>query len=221
MPHVLHVIILIASLAFCVPSAAAISSTMTDSCKTDSCPPTDSQQHYRIAIKTNMLFDLALAPNLEIEIPLDRLQRWSLMAEWWSPWYIWKNNSHSYQMLTLGAELRYWLGERKNRSTLTGWFAGIYGAWDKYDLEWKSVGDQGRVWSAGVSGGYSWRLSEHWNLEASLALGYITGTRHHYNGEFNDEHLIWKYDADMRYFGPTKAKLSIVWLLWKKKGGCR
>ena len=53
------------------------------------------------------------------------------------------------------------------------------------------------------------------NMEVSVAAGYLWGRRHHYHGEFNDEHLIWKYDADMRYIGPTKLKLSLVWLLGK------
>ena len=137
------------------------------------------------------------------------------MGEWWGPWWLWRTNSNSYEILTIGAELRYWLGDRRTRPTLSGWFTGGYGARTKYDMEWTSVGDQGHVWSAGLSGGYCWRIARNFNMEASLAVGYLWGVRHHYHGEFNDEHLIWKYDSDMRYFGPTKLKLSLVWLLWK------
>lgn len=181
----------------------------------DDAVKSDTLTGHHLALKSNVLFDLALAPNAELEMPLGRSQRWSVMGEWWGPWWLWRANSNSYEILTLGGELRYWLGDRRIHRSLTGWFFGGYGAWAKYDLEWKSVGDQGEVWSAGLSSGYCWRIARNWNMEVSVAAGYLWGRRHHYHGEFNDEHLIWKYDADMRYIGPTKLKLSLVWLLGK------
>lgn len=68
-----------------------------------------------VAFKTNMLFDALMTPNLEVEAPIG-WSRWSVMAEWWTPWYRWHGpNKHNrcYELLTLGAELRYWFSRRE------------------------------------------------------------------------------------------------------------
>ncbi len=174
-----------------------------------------------LALKTNVMADLALGLNIEAEVPLDSLQRWSLMAEYWTPWYVWHHNSRAYELQVVSLELRRWLSPCEARPALSGWFAGGYIGVGKFDFEWSSTGDQGEFLSAGLSGGYSWRLSRCFRLEASAALGVIWDRRSHYRGRFNDTHLIWEYDKRDLYFGPTKLKVSLVWLLSQKKKGGR
>lgn len=203
----------------------------------------DHRMHtYRplFALKSNILFDALLAPNIEVEVALGRRQRWSIMAEVWCPWWRFGHNSagdanpyrrtdqrptrHSYQLLTVGIEGRYWLAPRCDaaRPTLTGAFIGVYAAGGKYDLGYDSEGRQGEFTSFGISGGYSWPISRHWNLELSAALGYIGGPQVRYQNEFDDARLIYRSHQDhWHYFGPTKAKVSFVWLIGakSKKGG--
>lgn len=175
------------------------------------------------ALKTNLLFDAALAPNVEVEVPFGRDREWSVMGEVWFPWDVWHHNSRAYEILTIGLELRRWLGSC--RPLLTGTFVGLYAAGGKYDLEWSSVGDQGEFTSLGATFGHSWAISSRLNIEASVSAGFYGGPRRHYHGEFSDTHLIWKRNAHDTYVGPTKAKISLVWLLdWpfrKGKGGIR
>ena len=193
-----------------------------------------------IALKTNMLFDLLLTPNVEIELPIG--DRWSIMAEDWFPWLLsnkqknisigkhiapgnYMKNS-AYELWTLGAELRYWWPRAcaQDRARLTGHFLGLYYANGKYDLEWDSKGDQGEFNSVGLTYGHCWPIARHWNLEASISAGALWGPRRHYEGEFDDTHLIWKYTGHTFYAGPTKLKLSLVWLIpaiRKQKGGLK
>lgn len=175
------------------------------------------------ALKTNLLFDVLLAPNVEVELPLGTKNRWSLMAEYWTPWYVWRHNSRAYELQVWGLEARKWLGKcRERRPKLTGTFLGVYAAYGRSDFEWNSVGDQADFGSAGVTFGHSWTISRHWNLEASVSAGVVLGERRHYNGEFGDTHLIWKYNKTLFYAGPTKAKISLVWMIGKKtKEGSR
>ena len=194
-------------------------------------PLTDSLQStgqpyntYRkwLALKTNLLFDAALAFNGEIEVPIGRNNRWSVMGEIWKPWYVWHHNSRAYQLQVLGVEARYWWGRcRSWRPALTGWFVGAYYANGKYDLEWNSEGEQGNFDSIGLTMGYCWPIHRHWNLELSAGVGFLKGTRYHYEGKYNDTHLIWQYTKTTSYVGPTKLKLSLVWLLGtkRKEGG--
>lgn len=166
------------------------------------------------AVKTNLLLDAALWPNLEIEVPLGRDARWSILAEWGSPWYVWEHNSRAFQILNVGVEGRRWFGKCDGcRPVLTGAFLGVYANAGKYDLEWNSVGNQGEFGSVGVSGGYSWVLHRCLNLELSGSVGVIFGQRRHYRGEFDDVHLIWKHFGGVQYVGPTQLKVSLVWLI--------
>lgn len=45
-----------------------------------------------LAVKNNLLYDLALAPNIEVEIPIGK--RWSLNTEYKCPW--WLNSKHDF-----------------------------------------------------------------------------------------------------------------------------
>ena len=173
-----------------------------------------------LALKTNMLYDLLLAPNIEVEMPLGRNARWSIMAEYANPWWRWKKLDYSYEIQEGGLELRHWVssGCAEGRPCLSGHFWGIYAATLKYDLENDQTGDQGELFSAGLTFGYSWPLSAHWNLEISASAGAAFGERRHYRAEFESTHLIYKYTKNMFYVGPTKLKVSIVYLLGKKGG---
>lgn len=195
-----------------------------------------------LALKTNLLFDLALTPNVEIEAQLGRDSRWSIMVEDWFPWFLHSNNGrgeigtykkpgnwmykYAYELWAIGAELRYWMRPRcpEARPWLTGTFLGAYCATGKYDWEWDSNGDQGEFISTGLSFGWAWPLARHWNMELSVSAGAVWGPRRHYHGEFDDTHLIWKYTDNLFYIGPTKLKLSIAWLipsLRRQKGGAQ
>lgn len=178
----------------------------------------DNEGPWRLAVKTNLLFDAALAPNVEVERWFGKSNRFSVMAEVWFPWYVWKGNSRAYEVLNIGLEARYWLTHSKKHYNrpITGWFIGAYAAGGKYDLEWNSKGYQGEYTSLGLSVGYTWRIGRNLNLEASVAGGWVAGPYRYYEGRFDDTHLIWQHNAQLNYFGPTKAKLSLVWL-WPER----
>ncbi len=74
-------------------------------------------------MKNNLLYDLALAPNLEVEIPVGK--RWSLNAEYKCPWWLNSKHDFCYQLLSGGVEGRCWLGNRQKRNRLTGHFIGL------------------------------------------------------------------------------------------------
>lgn len=167
-----------------------------------------------IAIKNNLLYDLILAPNIEIERWFGKNNQWSVMLEWQSPWYTWHKNSRAYEILNLGVELRYWFNSNnKKHRWLTGFFMGAYAMSGKYDLEWNSKGNQGEYWSPGLTFGYAHKISKRWNMEYSIGAGWLTTNYRHYIGLFDNTNLIWQYSGHENYFGPTKAKVSLVFML--------
>lgn len=174
----------------------------------------------KLALKTNMLFDLAVAPNIAVELPMGRRGRWSIMAEYINPWWRWDRLSYSYQIQAGILELRRWLWPRCDggRPWLSGHFIGIFGGGGKYDLENKDVGDQGELFGGGLTYGYSWPVARRWNLELSASAGVLAGERRHYNAEFESTHLIYRYTKNMFYVGPINLRFSLVWIIGKKGG---
>lgn len=88
-----------------------------------------------LAVKNNLLYDIALAPNIEIEVPIGR--QWSLNAEYKCPWWSDSNKEICYQLLSGGIESRFWLGNRAGRRQLTGHFIGLYAEGGIYDFQYK------------------------------------------------------------------------------------
>lgn len=176
----------------------------------------DGKEDSRIllAVKNNLLYDLALAPNVEVEIPVGK--RWSLNAEYKCPW--WLNNSHEfcYQLLSGGVEARIWLGERLGSRVLSGHFLGVYAEGGIYDFQFKGDGYQGKYYGAsGVTYGYAKRVARHLSFEFSLGIGYLTTEYRKYTPYEGD--IVWTKSGRYNFIGPTKAKVSLVWLITKRR----
>lgn len=169
------------------------------------------------ALKTNLLFDAALVPNIELEIPLGR--RWSLNTEYMFPWWLIAGDKYCLQILSGGAELRYWTGtRRRHRPLLAGHFLGLYAGGGKYDLQWKENGYQGEFFiAAGISYGYARRIARHLSLEFSIGIGMMKTDYRHYRAEKDYSVLRWQENGNYTWLGPTKAKISLVWMLTKKR----
>lgn len=179
------------------------------------------------AVKTNLLFDAALMPNVEIEVPIGSANRWSVNGEYIFPWWLLDGDKYSLQILMGGLEARYWLGSRKgrmNREVLTGHFLGLYAGGGKYDLQWKDNGYQGEFFiAAGISYGYAHPIGRNLRLEYNIGIGLLRTDYRHYHARDNYQTLLWQENGKYTWFGPTKAKISLVWLLNRKakKGGAR
>ncbi|WP_304252434.1 DUF3575 domain-containing protein [Parabacteroides gordonii] len=175
-----------------------------------------------LALKTNLLFDATLMPNVELEVPLDT--RWSLNGEYMFPWWTLKGDKYCLEILAGALEGRYWLGNRDKHTTLTGHFLGFYAGGGKYDLQWKENGYQGEFFiAAGISYGYTRKISRHLRLEFNLGLGILRTQYRHYHALDNYQTLQWQENGNYTWFGPTKVKVSLVWVLNRqtKKGGPR
>ena len=180
-----------------------------------------SQRKTCLALKTNMLFDIALIPNIEIEVPVGK--HWSLNGELMFPWWLFDNDKYCMQILSGGLEGRYWLGNRNKHDILTGHFAGLYAGGGKYDLQWKEKGYQGEFFiAAGISYGYAKRVSRNLHLEFNLGIGMLRTNYRHYHARDSYQTLLWQNNGRYTWFGPTKAKISLVWMLNRKvKGGTK
>lgn len=164
-----------------------------------------------IGVKTNMLYDATLVPNIGMELYLGK--NWSIDAYWMYAW--WKSDRVHNYWRTYGGdiELRKWFGKAAENKPLTGHHIGVYAQMLTYDFELGGRGYLGDRWSyaAGVSYGYSMPLTRRLNIDFSIGLGYLGGKYKEYLPL--DGHYVWQSTNRRHWFGPTKAEISLVWLI--------
>ena len=177
--------------------------------------PGKSSRRPLFAVKTNLLFDAALMPNIELEVPIGK--RWSLNGEYMFPWWLINDDRYCLQILMGGLEVRYRPGKRSGRDVLTGHFLGLYAGGGKYDLQWDKNGYQGEFFiAAGVSYGYAHSIARNLRLEYNIGIGMLRTDYRHYHSRDNHRTLLWQENGEYTWLGPTKLKISLVWLITGK-----
>jgi hypothetical protein len=186
-----------------------------------------------IGIKTNLLYDALLVPNLGVEFSLGK--GFSLAANWMYSW--WKSDRTPWYWRVYGGDvaLRWWFGRQAKERPLTGHHIGVYAQALTYDF---LVDDKGYMagepggdifdkanYAAGLEYGYSLQLNRSFNLDFTLGVGYMWGKYYEYKPI--DDCYVHQVTKARNYFGPTKVEISLVWLLNhrpkgnKEKGGGR
>ena len=193
--------------------------------------PTECKPFY-MSVQTNALYLLGIVPNIGVEFYLGK--NWSVDANWHYSW--WKSDPKKWYWRTYGGDiaLRKWLGKKAKEKPLTGHHLGIYGQIITYDFEWGGRGyiggePGGSLWdeinsAVGLEYGYSLPIAKRMNIDFTLGVGYHWGEYSEYLPI--DDHYVAQATKNRHYIGPTKAEISLVWLLGcknvnAKKGGKR
>ena len=168
----------------------------------------------RIALRTNVLLDLVGGANIGVEAPIGK--HFSVAADFVHA-YTRFDNRYALQTIQGSVEGRYWFKHKSN--VLTGWNAGVYGTYcSRFDIQWGNGYQGDGYWSAGISVGYAWRLSDNFNLDLSATCGMVWLPEIRYYDKPQDGHLIWtetRYNATR--FLPTMVRANFVWLIGAKK----
>lgn len=174
---------------------------------------------FYMALKTNLLYDALLVPNVAAEFYLG--DNWSLTGGWMYGW--WNSDPAHWYWRTYGGELgvRRWFGRKAGEKPLTGHHLGVYGQLFTYDFELGGKGYMGgepggTMWDSpsyafGLEYGYSLPIARRLNLDFSVGVGWWGGLYYEYSPQ--DGHYVWEATKNRRWFGPTKAEISLVWLL--------
>ncbi|MDR0508146.1 MAG: DUF3575 domain-containing protein [Dysgonamonadaceae bacterium] len=169
------------------------------------------------ALKTNLLYDAALLPNLTAELYIGR--KWSLAVEGnWSWWTFGRpiQNQWHHRIQTAGVELRKWV---KSPYPLQGHALGIYSMIGNYDVRLFTENEYSKgwlsywSWSAGLSYSYSFPIARRFNLELGLAFGYMGGQYYQYDYCMAHEHWAPRSIHNRNYIGPARIGISLVWRL--------
>ena len=169
-----------------------------------------------VALKTNLLYDAVLTPNVGVEVGL--APKWTIDLS--GQINNWKVNNHLWKQWVVQPEARYWLCER-----FAGHFFAAHAIGGQYNFghmnlpfsflgtdfrELKDHRRQGWMVGAGIGYGYSWILDRHWNIEAEIGIGWIYTRYDTYRCADCGKKI--KENTPHNYFGPTKAAINIIYL---------
>lgn len=174
---------------------------------------------FYMALKTNMLTDLLAIPSLSAEFFVGR--SWSVVANWMYGW--WDNDRSHHYWRAYGGDIavRRWFGKRAAEKPLTGHHVGLYAGAMTFDFEFGGNGimggrPRGTLWDrclvyGGIEYGYSLPVGRRINIDFTIGFGYMGGRYLKYrpvSGGYE-----WLSTHSLNWFGPTKAEVSLVWLI--------
>lgn len=181
----------------------------------------EEKKPFYMAVKTNMLFDLITIPNLGVEFHLG--SKFSIMANYYHSW--WDGSKKDIYWRYYGGDVafRWWFGKASRVKPLQGHHLGAYYQILTYDFAWNGKGVLGAAigghmfqkdspqHTVGLEYGYSLPIARRLNLDFTIGVGYHWGIFHEYDNV--DGHYRWLVTKRRQYIGPTKAEVSLVWLI--------
>ena len=181
--------------------------------------PPEERPPFYMAVKTNMVYDALLVPNVGVEFYLGR--GLSLGADWMYGWWK-KDRAHWYwRAYGGGVTLRKWFGRRAAAKPLAGHHVGLFALVQTFDFETGGRGYMGgrpggdifdrACFGGGVEYGYSLPVRRRLNIDFTAGIGYLGGRYHEYVPQ--DGCYVWQSTRKLRYFGPTRVEVSLVWLI--------
>jgi hypothetical protein len=187
---------------------------------------------FYMAIKTNMLYDIAAVPNIGAEFYLGK--NFSIAANYAHAW--WKKEEKNFYWRYYGADasIRWWFGKPTRVKPLQGHHIGVNYQILTYDFQLGKTGIMAGMPNGNMIDranhivaleyGYSLPIAERLNIDFTIAGGYHWGLFEEYKPV--DGHPVWQATKRRQYFGPTKVEISLVWLIGcnnynKDKGGKR
>lgn len=166
----------------------------------------------QVTISNNLLYDVALTPNLRVGLRLS--DKWSMgLTAGYRPWPTDETKTRKWKHLLVSPSVRYWTD-----SVNVHHFFGaniIYSHYNIADIKfpfgmYKSVRNerrQGDLIALGVFYGYSWPLGRFWNIEPfiGVAVGYTWYNR------YECGHCGEKIGRDHKWFAMPQAGINIVY----------
>lgn len=179
-----------------------------------------SARGFHMAVKTNLLYDAVLVPNIGVEIPF--ANRWSVSADWFYTWFSSDSRHRYWQGYGGYLTVRRYFGDISHSSLLTshlmkGHHLGLYMLGLTYDVEWGGRGYQAARFGfgGGVEYGYALPIGRRLSLDFSIGVGFQDGEYKEYDPtDDGTGHYVWQSTRQRHWWGPTKAEVSLKWRIF-------
>lgn len=175
----------------------------------------------QVAVKTNLLYWAATTPNIGIDIAVGKHSTIGMTANY-NPWTLGTDNKIQHWFLR--PEYRYWVTEKYTRL-----YFGVHAIGGEFEVggfKLPFIGNRiltglpthyykGSFVGAGISIGYQFYVSPHWNIELSAGAGLA---RLSYHAEPVNGPKAASYTNRKRILPiPTELGVSFVYLFNSKK----
>ena len=179
--------------------------------QTDSKVLAQQNNHSRFALKTNLLFDALLVPNVGLEF--NAYKNWTVYLDLMYAGLDLRSRHFYWDLCGTQLGVRKYFGRAAKERNLSGHHVGLYGQALAYDLQAGNIGQQtpGINMGFGLDYGYSFPIAPNLNLDVELGFGYLAGRYYEY--VVWDGHYTWRGTINRAWWGPTKASVSLVWLI--------
>ncbi len=165
-----------------------------------------------VSLKTNVLYDATATINAGVEFSVGKKMTLDLSGNY-NAWDF--SGNKKWRHILVQPELRYWLCEKMN-----GHFFGVHAHWMKFNIGnvkmpfglWKETRNnrfEGDLWGGGLTYGYALPITEHFNMEALIGIGYGRVIFDKYPGGSCGTVLL---SDKKNYFGPTKLAINLVYV---------
>lgn len=168
-----------------------------------------------IAIKTNTLYWATTTPNLGAEVALGKRNTAQIFFAL-NPWRQSGGDHSSVRHWLIMPEYRHWFCQSFN-----GWFVGVHLMGGEFNAGGVKLPlgllptlnnhrYEGWFLGGGLTAGYQWPLSRHWNLETSVGAGYDYIRYDKMKcGTCGEK----EKSSHKDYVGPTKAAVSLIYVI--------
>ena len=172
-------------------------------------PKNTRKKPFYLALKSNLLYDAAVIPNIGAEIGI--WQGLTLGGYYQNIWLRNAARTRWYRLEGFEAEIKYYFNKEKR--PFRGHHVGIYGQLLTWDFTYKGRGYLAERWAygGGISYGYILPIARRLNLDFEVGVGYLGGNMHEYVPM--DGHRVWQSLEPFRWIGPTKLGVTLQWLI--------
>jgi len=178
------------------------------------------KNRFHMSVRTNLLYDLALVPNIGVDVAIGK--HFSVSATWEYAYWTLASKNIIHKVYGGDASFRWWFGGNGERRPLTGHHLGPYGQMAAFDFaygeqRWSAIPWQ---WAVGLEYGYTLPLkNRRIAFDFTIGAGYANVLYNHWHitsNEAGDKYYEWDQQHKCRYIGPTKAEVSLIWLIGGK-----
>ncbi len=154
------------------------------------------------AVHSNLLYDLALTPNMGIEC---RIGYASIIVNGYWAHIDWDAGNKTYRLWAVSPELRFYMPESKR------FYAGAMFQKGELNLKLNQTGRQGYFIGGGLTLGYLANLGNRTKLDLSVGLGYVNYEYDSY--QYIDRMNIRTGSDKTNWWGITKIGIIFVWII--------
>ena len=175
----------------------------------DTLPRKKEKKPFYMAVKSNLLYDALVIPNIGAEIGIWR--GLTLGGYYQNIWLRNAARTRWYRLEGFEAEIKYYINKEKH--PFKGHHIGIYGQLLTWDFTYKGRGYLAERWAygGGISYGYILPIARRLNFDFEVGVGYLGGNMHEYIPM--DGHRVWQFVEPFHWIGPAKLGVTLQWLI--------